>query len=103
MASVNMASRQTGADMSQSRAPLCGGASWLGLPVGYGVHGWITLIGDGRGLGVGIGCLAAAVVGLGLAVAARVRDERHAWLGIGGAVLSALPLKLYLLQMLFKL
>ncbi len=89
--------------MSQSRAPLCGGASWLGLPVGYGVHGWITLMGDGRALGVGMGCLAGAVVGLGLAVAARARDERHAWLGIGGAVASALPLKLYLLQMLFKL
>ncbi len=89
--------------MSQSRAPLCGGASWLGLPVGYGVHGWITLMDDGRALGVGMGCLAAAVVGLGLAVAARARDERCAWLGIGGAVASALPLKLYLLQMLFKL
>ncbi len=89
--------------MSQSRAPLCGGASWLGLPVGYGVHGWITLMGDGRALGVGMGCLAGAVVGLGLAVAARARDERYAWLGIGGAVASALPLKLYLLQMLFKL
>jgi len=36
-------------------------------------------------------------------VAARARDERYAWLGIGGAVLSALPLKLYLLRMLLKL
>ncbi len=34
---------------------------------------------------------------------ARVRGERWPWIGIGGAVLSALPLLMYLLRMMLKL
>ena len=91
--------------MAQGKAPWCGLASWLGLLAGWGA-GWLAALdfgGSAPAAGLSVGVLASAVVGLGLAVAARARDERHAWLGIGGALLSALPLKLYLLRMLFKL
>lgn len=91
--------------MAQGRAPWCGLASWLGLVAGWGA-GWLAAWAFGASApvaGLSVGVLASAVVGLGLAVAARARDERYAWLSVGGAVLSALPLKLYLLRMLLKL
>nr|WP_229295610.1 hypothetical protein [Stenotrophomonas maltophilia] len=53
--------------------------------------------------GLGVGVLGAALVGCGLAVASRVRGERWPWIGIGGAVLSALPLLMYLLRMMLNL
>nr|WP_228756427.1 hypothetical protein [Stenotrophomonas maltophilia] len=53
--------------------------------------------------GLGVGVLGAALVGGGLAVASRVRGERWPWIGIGGAVLSALPLLTYLLRMMLRL
>ena len=55
-----------------------------------------------HGRWAGVGVLGAAVGG-GLAVASRVRGERWPWIGIGGAVLSALPLLMYLLRMMLKL
>lgn len=91
--------------MAQGKAPWCGLASWLGLLAGWGAGGLAALAfgGSAPAAGVSVGVLASAVVGLGLAVAARAREERYAWLGIGGAVLSALPLKVYLFGMLLKL
>ncbi|MEI2412917.1 hypothetical protein, partial [Pseudomonas aeruginosa] len=49
------------------------------------------------------GVLGAALVGGGLAVASRVRGERWPGIGIAGAVISALPLLMYLLRMMLKL
>lgn len=84
--------------MAQGKAPWCGVASWLGIVVGWGAG---TLAAQAAGLGVGV--LGAALVGGGLAVASRVRGERWPWIGIAGAVLSALPLLMYLLRMMLKL
>ena len=94
--------------MAQGKAPWCGAASWLGMPLGYGaglLAAQVMQAGGGHGLaaGLGIGVLASALLGGGFAVAARARGEPWAWLGIGGAVVSALPLALYLLRMMLKL
>ncbi|BBO50074.1 hypothetical protein [Stenotrophomonas maltophilia] len=91
--------------MAQGKAPWCGVASWLGIVVGWGAG---TLAAQAAGdnnlaAGLGVGVLGAALVGGGLAVASRVRGERWPWIGIGGAVLSALPLLMYLLRMMLKL
>ncbi|OBU64047.1 hypothetical protein A9K58_18085 [Stenotrophomonas maltophilia] len=67
--------------MAQGKAPWCGVASWLGIAVGWG----------------------AGLAGCGLAMASRVRGERWPWIGIGGAVLSALPRLMYLLRMMLEL
>jgi hypothetical protein len=92
--------------MAQGKAPWCGVASWLGIAAGARARGCAG--GGGRrrqwhGRGLGVGVLGAALVGGGLAVASRVRGERWPWIGIGGAVLSALPLLMYLLRMMLKL
>lgn len=94
--------------MAQGKAPWCGVASWLGIAVGWGAgtvaaQGAVAAGGNGMAAGLGVGVLGAALVGGGLAVAARVRGERWPWIGISGAVLSALPLLMYLLRMMLKL
>ncbi|NMT35276.1 hypothetical protein HGQ62_11570 [Stenotrophomonas maltophilia] len=96
--------------MAQGKAPWCGVASWLGIAVGWGAgtvaaQAAVAAGGNGNGMaaGLGVGVLGAALVGGGLAVAARVRGERWPWIGISGAVLSALPLLMYLLRMMLKL
>lgn len=91
--------------MAQGKAPWCGVASWLGIVVGWGAG---TLAAQAAGdnslaAGLGVDVLGAALVGGGLAVASRVRGERWPWIGIAGAVLSALPLLMYLLRMMLKL
>ena len=91
--------------MAQGKAPWCGVASWLGIVVGWGAG---TLAAQAAGdnslaAGLGVGVLGAALAGGGLAVASRVRGERWPWIGIAGAVLSALPLLMYLLRMMLKL
>lgn len=91
--------------MAQGRAPWCGLASWLGLVAGWGA-GWLAAWAFGASApvaGLALAVLASVLVGGGFAVAARVRGERHAWLGISGAALSALPLAVYLLRMMLKL
>ena len=88
--------------MAQGKAPWCGVASWLGIAVGWSagtLAAQAAVVAGGNGMAV----LGAALVGCGLAVASRVRGERWPWIGIGGAVLSALPLLMYLLRMMLKL
>jgi len=94
--------------MAKDKAPWCGVASWLGIVVGWGAGSLaaqtaVAAGGNGMAAGLGVGVLGAALVGCGLAVASRVRGERWPWIGIGGAVLSALPLLMYLLRMMLKL
>lgn len=94
--------------MAQGKAPWCGMVSWLGIAVGWGAgtlaaQAAVAAGGNGMAAGLGVGVLGAALVGGGLAVASRVRGERWPWIGIGGAVLSALPLLMYLLRMMLKL
>ncbi|HDS1223204.1 hypothetical protein B9Y76_01650 [Stenotrophomonas maltophilia] len=94
--------------MAQGKAPWCGVASWLGIAVGWSAgtlaaQAAVVAGGNGMAAGLGVGVLGAALVGCGLAVASRVRGERWPWIGIGGAVLSALPLLMYLLRMMLKL
>lgn len=94
-----------GAVMAQGKAPWCGLASWLGVLAGWGA-GWLAALafgGSAPSAGLGVAVLASVLAGGGLAVGARVRGERYPWLGIGGAVVSALPLVLFLLRMLLKL
>ncbi len=91
--------------MAQGRAPWCGLASGLGVLAGWGA-GWLAAWAFGASApsaGLGAAVLASVLVGGGFAVAARVRGERHAWLGISGAALSAVPLAVYLLRMMLKL
>ncbi|HFF2829848.1 TPA: hypothetical protein ACGCD9_003793 [Stenotrophomonas maltophilia] len=94
--------------MAQGKAPWCGVASWLGIAVGWGTgtlaaQAAAAAGGSGMAAGLGVGVLGAALVGGGLAVASRVRGERWPWIGIAGAVISALPLLMYLLRMMLKL
>lgn len=94
--------------MAQGKAAWCGVASWLGIAVGWGAgavaaQAAVAAGGNGMAAGLGVGVLGAALVGGGLAVASRVRGERWPWIGIAGAVLSALPLLMYLLRMMLKL
>ncbi|HEL3864736.1 TPA: hypothetical protein UM690_002666 [Stenotrophomonas maltophilia] len=94
--------------MAQDKAPWCGVASGLGLVVGWAAgtlaaQAAVAAGGIGIAAGLGVGVLGSALVGCGLAVASRVRGERWPWIGIVGAVLSALPLLMYLLRMMLKL
>lgn len=94
--------------MAQGKAPWCGVASWLGMVVGWGAgtmaaQAAVTAGGNGLAAGMGVAVLGAALVGAGFAVASRVRGERWPWIGIAGAVVSALPLLMYLLRMMLKL
>ena len=94
--------------MAQGKAPWGGVASWLGIAAGGGAgtvaaQAAVAAGGNGMAAGLGVGVLGAALVGGGLAVASRVRGERWPWIGIGGAVMSALPLLMYLLRMMLKL
>lgn len=69
--------------MAQSKARWSGTASWSGGAVGLAAQ-------------------SAALAGVGLTVAPRVRRERWPWIGLGGAVLIALPLLMCLLRMMLK-
>lgn len=94
--------------MAQDKAPWCGVASGLGLVVGWAAgtlaaQAAVAAGGNGIAAGLGVGVLGSALVGCGLAVASRVRGERWPWIGIVGAVLSALPLLMYLLRIMLKL
>lgn len=53
--------------------------------------------------GVAVGVLASSVLGLLCTIGSRVRRERWPWVGIVGALISALPLLLFLAGMLFRL
>lgn len=93
--------------ISVQRLPLLGLASFLGLPVGAAAAHIATAANHGvtagaSTTGVSIGVLASAAVGLIATVGSRVRQERWPWLGIIGAVLSAAPLVLFLVGMMFK-
>ncbi|WP_117309402.1 hypothetical protein [Stenotrophomonas sp. G4] len=69
--------------MAQSKARWSGTASWSGGAVGLAAQ-------------------SAGLAGVGLTVAPRVRRERWPWIGLGGAVLIALPLLICLLRMMLK-
>lgn len=91
------------------RWPLLGALSWLVAPallsaayvaVQASPDAARFLVGNA---GVAVGVLACSVLGLLCAIGSRVRRERWSWVGSAGAVISALPLKLFLLGMLFRL
>lgn len=91
------------------RWPLLGACSWLVAPViltaAYAVaqaspEMGRMLVGSA---GVAVGVLASSVLGLLLTIGSRVRRERWPWVGIVGAIISALPLLLFLLGMLLRL
>jgi len=91
------------------RWPLLGALSWLVAPVlltgSYAAAQASPEV--GRFLvgsaGVAVGVLASCVLGLLCTIGARVRRERWPWVGIVGAVISALPLLLFLAGMVFRL
>lgn len=92
----------------QRRWPLLGGLSWLVAPVlllvAYAAAQASPevarfLVGSA---GVAVGVLASSVLGLLCTIGSRVRGERWPWVGIVGAVISALPLLLFLAGMLFR-
>lgn len=95
--------------VSAKRWPLLGACSWLVAPVllaaAYAAAQAAPEV--GRMLvgnaGVAVGVLASAVLGLLLAMGSRVRGERWPFVGIAGAMISALPLVLFLAGMLFRL
>ncbi|WP_255220540.1 hypothetical protein [Stenotrophomonas rhizophila] len=87
------------------RWPLLGTASWLVAPVILAVaqaspEMGRLLVGSA---GVAVGVLASSVLGLLLTIGSRVRRERWPWVGIVGAIISALPLLLFLAGMLLRL
>lgn len=89
------------------RWPWLGICSFLGLPLG-GLAGYLVrLATDSPTVGVGtsgataVGVLGAAAIGLIATVGSRVRQERWPWLGVVGAVLSAAPLALFIVAMMF--
>lgn len=91
------------------RWPLLGTASWLVAPAilaaAYAAaqaspEMGPLLVGSAA---VAVGVLASSVLGLLLTIGSRVRRERWPWVGIVGAVISALPLLLFLAGMLFRL
>lgn len=86
----------------QGAAPWLGACSLFGLALGVGVEVTIRALGGAGNSALALGVLAAAMAGFAAMLGARVRGERWPWLGLVGAVLSALPLKLFLLTMLFK-
>ncbi|MBT2768050.1 hypothetical protein J7J08_10425 [Stenotrophomonas sp. ISL-67] len=53
--------------------------------------------------GVAVGVLASSVLGLLLTIGSRVRRERWPWVGIAGAIITALPLGLFLVGMMLRL
>ncbi len=90
------------------RWPLLGALSWLVAPVlllaAYAAAQASPevarfLVGSA---GVAVGVLASSVLGLLCTIGSRVRGERWPWVGIVGAVISALPLLLFLAGMLFR-
>jgi hypothetical protein len=90
------------------RWPLLGALSWLVAPVLLLVAYTAAqassevarfLVGSA---GVAVGVLASSVLGLLCTIGSRVRGERWPWVGIVGAVVSALPLLLFLAGMLFR-
>lgn len=90
------------------RWPLLGALSWLVAPVlllaAYAAAQSSPevarfLVGSA---GVAVGVLASSVLGLLFTIGSRVRRERWPWVGIVGAVISALPLLLFLAGMLFR-
>jgi len=91
------------------RWPLLGALSWLVAPVLLtGAYGTAQASPEvGRFLmgsaGVAVGVLASCVLGLLCTIGARVRRERWPWVGVVGAVISALPLLLFLAGMVFRL
>ncbi len=78
-----------------------GVCSFLGLPLGAAAY-WLADVGGQGDAGVAssvmaaIGVLAAAGVGMVASIAARERRERWPWLGITGALVSKMPLLLFL-------
>jgi hypothetical protein len=93
--------------MAQGKAPWCGVASWLGIAVGWGAgtvaaQAAVAAGGNGMAAGLGVACWARPWWAAAWRWP-RVRGERWPWIGIGGAVLSALPLLMYLLRMMLKL
>lgn len=97
----------SGVPMSAQRLPLLGLVSFLGPPIGAFAAHIATAANHGvtagaSTTGVSIGVLASAAVGLIATVGSRVRQERWPWLSIVGAVLSAAPLVLFLVGMMFK-
>ena len=58
-------------------------------------------VGVGTSGATAIGVLGAAAIGLIATVGSRVRQERWPWLGVAGAVLSAAPLALFIVAMMF--
>ncbi len=93
--------------MAQGKAPWCGMASWLGIAVGWGPAHWRRRRRQPQAAMAWLRDWAWACWArrwwVALAVASRVRGERWPWIGIGGAVLSAPPLLMYLLRMMLKL
>ncbi|MGN7837707.1 hypothetical protein [Stenotrophomonas sp. 22385] len=91
------------------RWPLLGTASWLVAPAILAAAYAVAQAAPEMGrllvgsAGVAVGVLASSVLGLLLTIGSRVRRERWPWVGIVGAVISALPLLLFLAGMLFRL
>lgn len=90
-----------------ARWPILGLCSFLGLPLGA-LAGYAAALaansaatGVAGTAGVAIGVLASAVTGMMATVGSRVRGERWAWLGIVGALVSAAPLALFIVAMMF--
>jgi len=97
------------APASKPRWPLLGALSWLVAPGVLAAASAAAqaspeisrmLVGNA---GVAVGVLACSVFGLLLAMGSRVRGERWPWVGMVGAMISALPLALFLAGMLFRL
>lgn len=90
------------------RWPLLGACSWLVAPVllaaAYAAAQASPEVGRVlvSNAGISVGVLASALLGLLFTIGSRVRRERWPRLGIAGAIISALPLKLFLLGMLFR-
>lgn len=97
------------APAGKRRWPLLGALSWLvapGLLLAASVAVQASpevgrfLVGNA---GVALGVLASSVLGLLCTIGSRVRRERWPWVGIAGALISALPLLLFLAGMLLRL
>lgn len=86
----------------RTAAPWLGACSLFGLAVGVAVEMGVRGLGGAASSALALGVLASAMVGFLAMLGARVREERWPWLGLCGAVLSALPLKVFLLTMIFR-
>jgi hypothetical protein len=91
------------------RWPLLGICSWLVAPLLLAMAYAMSqaspevgrlLVGNA---GISVGVLASSVLGLLLTMGSRVRGERWPWVGVAGAIISALPLLVFLAGMLFRL